>query len=249
MANSAEAQAWVSIGTNLPVKTKGVEKENIEEVVFKQEKDDDAGSEKQLHLDEDALQLEPFASDDFVTGDKFEQDEAQQNGHDTKEEPTSVENEKDKERDGESNSAKPKDEEEDVGHQTNSNNPQLVRCRIFVGHLNTDKCSRKDVEDLFAPFGKVLACSLQQGYGFVQYETEQSARKAIKELHGVSFFGMKLGTPLFALLELVIKYIHAFYIHLCNLCYNIPNKAFLTFVLRFYTLFLLLCSCEEEITA
>lgn len=204
MANSAEAQAWVSIGTNLPAKSKGVEKENVEEMVIKQEKDDDAGSEKQLHLDEDALQLEPFASDDFVAG---EQEEARKNGHETNEEPTSDVSEnhgKNKEIDRES-----KGEEEDVGHQTNSNNPQLVRCRIFVGHLNTDKCSRKDVEDLFAPFGKVLACSLQQGYGFVQYETEQSARKAIKELHGVSFFGMKLGTPLFALLELVTKYFHA----------------------------------------
>lgn len=199
MANSAEAQAWVSIGTNLPAKTKGVEK--VEEVtIIKQEKDDDVGSEKQLHLDEDALQLEPFASDDFVAGDKFEQEVAE-NGHETNEEPVSGVGEKqnkEKERERNSNSAK---DDEDVGHQTNSNNPQLVRCRIFVGHLNTDKCSRKDVEDLFAPFGKVLACSLQQGYGFVQYETEQSARKAIRELHGVNFFGMKLGTPLYALPE------------------------------------------------
>ena len=205
MANSAEAQAWVSIGTNLPAKAKGVEK--VEDDTIKQEKDDDVGSEKQLHLDEDALQLEPFASDDFVAGDKFEEEEEneQRNGHETTEEPTSGVDEKQaKDKERESRSAK-NDEEVDIGHQTNSNNPQLVRCRIFVGHLNTDKCSRKDVEDLFAPFGKVLACSLQQGYGFVQYETEQSARKAIRELHGISFFGMKLGTPLFALLEFVVR--------------------------------------------
>jgi len=65
-----------------------------------------------------------------------------------------------------------------------------------VGHLNTDKASRKDVEELFEPFGKILGTSLQQGYGFVQYETEESARKAIRELHGIHFFGMKLGNEL-----------------------------------------------------
>ena len=72
-----------------------------------QEKDDDVGSEKQLHLDEDALQLEPFASDDFVAGDKFKQEVAE-NGHETNEEPVSGVGEKqnkEKERERNSNSA------------------------------------------------------------------------------------------------------------------------------------------------
>ena len=80
-----------------------------------------------------------------------------------------------------------------VRDRTNSNDPKLIRARVFVGHLNTEKCSRSELEDLFSPFGKVASCSLQHGYGFVQYYEEQAAKRAITELHGLQFKGMKLG--------------------------------------------------------
>ena len=80
--------------------------------------------------------------------------------------------------------------------RTNSSDPKMIRSRVFVGHLNTDKCSRSELEELFSPFGKVTSCSLQHGYGFVQYHDEQAANRAITELHGLQFKGMKLGmTP------------------------------------------------------
>ena len=77
--------------------------------------------------------------------------------------------------------------------RTNSSDPKMIRSRVFVGHLNTDKCSRQELEELFSPFGKVASCSLQHGYGFVQYYDEQAAKRAITELHGLQFKGMKLG--------------------------------------------------------
>ena len=77
--------------------------------------------------------------------------------------------------------------------RTNSLDPTLICSRVFVGHLNTDKCSRTELEELFSPFGKVASCSLQHGYGFVQYCDEQAAARAITELHGLQFKGMKLG--------------------------------------------------------
>lgn len=77
--------------------------------------------------------------------------------------------------------------------RTNSSDPKMIRARVFVGHLNTDKCSRSELEELFSPFGKVASCSLQHGYGFVQYHDEQAAKRAITELHGLQFKGMKLG--------------------------------------------------------
>lgn len=77
--------------------------------------------------------------------------------------------------------------------RTNSSDPKMVRSRVFVGHLNTEKCSRSELEELFSPFGKVASCSLQHGYGFVQYYDEQAAKRAITELHGLQFKGMKLG--------------------------------------------------------
>ena len=80
-----------------------------------------------------------------------------------------------------------------VRDRTNSNDPKMIRSRVFVGHLNTEKCSRSELEDLFSPFGKVASCSLQHGYGFVQYYEEQAAKRAITELHGLQFKGMKLG--------------------------------------------------------
>lgn len=77
--------------------------------------------------------------------------------------------------------------------RTNSSDPKMIRSRVFVGHLNTDKCSRSELEELFSPFGKVASCSIQHGYGFVQYYEEQAAKRAITELHGLQFKGMKLG--------------------------------------------------------
>jgi RNA recognition motif-containing protein len=79
-----------------------------------------------------------------------------------------------------------------LSDRTNSSDPKMVRCRVFVGHLNTDKCSRNELEELFTPFGKVASVSLQHGYGFVQYYDEQAAKRAITELHGLQFKGMKL---------------------------------------------------------
>ena len=88
-----------------------------------------------------------------------------------------------------------RDRETGVRDRTNSADPKMVRARVFVGHLNTEKCSRSELEELFSPFGKVASCSLQHGYGFVQYYEEQAAKRAITELHGLHFKGMKLGMP------------------------------------------------------
>ncbi len=78
-------------------------------------------------------------------------------------------------------------------HDTSSNSPYMIRSRIFVGHLDTDKVSKEDVRQLFAPYGKVVGVALHQGYGFVQYDNAESAKAAIKEAHGTPVAGMKIG--------------------------------------------------------
>lgn len=78
-------------------------------------------------------------------------------------------------------------------YTTNSNNPDDVKSRVFVGHLNTDACEKSEVEDLFKPYGKVLGITLQNGYGFVQYEDEKSVKDAIKHLHATMFHDRQLG--------------------------------------------------------
>lgn len=78
-------------------------------------------------------------------------------------------------------------------YTTNSSMPEDIKSRVFIGHLNTDKCDKKEVDELFRPFGKILGVNLQNGYGFVQYEEEKSVKEAIKHLHGTVFKEDKLG--------------------------------------------------------
>lgn len=79
---------------------------------------------------------------------------------------------------------------------TSSNEVKDIRSRVFVGHLNTDRATRSDVEKLFEKCGKINAISLLSGYGFVQFDNEESALKAIEKYHGTVFFNTKLGNPL-----------------------------------------------------
>ena len=204
-----EAEAWAQIGTN--VTEESVEKQPVvpEPVASSElpttdaeadatkapERDEDANSEVQLHVDEDA---EPFQVDDAIenepepetndkedtsTSPKGEGDTLPQVPEDSKEKgPDEIQKSRDRDLD-----------DADIHKKTNSGNPKMIRARVFVGHLNTEKASRKDVEDLFAPYGKVYGVSLQNGYGFVQYEREDEAKRAIKELHGTHFCGMRMG--------------------------------------------------------
>ena len=88
-------------------------------------------------------------------------------------------------------SSKDKDKYND--YTTNSSMPEDIKSRVFVGHLNTDKCEKTEVDELFRPFGKILGVNMQNGYGFVQYEEEKSVKEAIKHLHGTVFKDEKLG--------------------------------------------------------
>lgn len=76
---------------------------------------------------------------------------------------------------------------------TNSGSPDMVRSRLFIGHVNTDYVDKDDVLKLFSPYGKVIGITLNKGYGFVQYDNEQSAKAAIREVHGTPFGGAKIG--------------------------------------------------------
>ena len=95
--------------------------------------------------------------------------------------------------DGEKGSVSPKGDGKSESTNTASLSERAIRSRVFVGHLDTDQCSRVDVKRLFEQCGPVKAVSLQQGYGFVQYEKTSSALKALDEMHGKRYLGMNLG--------------------------------------------------------
>lgn len=78
-------------------------------------------------------------------------------------------------------------------NSTNRNDSKSIRCRIFVGNLNTEDLSREEFENIFAKHGRVIGCSVHNGFGFVQYEKESSADEAVTKEHGNTIKGKKVG--------------------------------------------------------
>ncbi len=69
----------------------------------------------------------------------------------------------------------------------------MMNSRVFIGNLPAEKVSRQGVEQMFGSFGKILGVSLHKSYGFVQFDNEDSAQTAAKEINGTVLHGLKLG--------------------------------------------------------
>uniref|UniRef100_T1JLH4 RRM domain-containing protein n=1 Tax=Strigamia maritima TaxID=126957 RepID=T1JLH4_STRMM len=67
-----------------------------------------------------------------------------------------------------------------VGNQTNSNDPQAVNSRLFVGNLNTYQVTKDDVERMFKRYGRIAGISMHKGYAFVQFTNPYDARNAVQ---------------------------------------------------------------------
>lgn len=54
-----------------------------------------------------------------------------------------------------------------VGNQTNSQDPQAINSRTFVGNLNTFQCTKTDVERMFQRYGRIAGeyCTAGEGDG------------------------------------------------------------------------------------
>ena len=52
-------------------------------------------------------------------------------------------------------------------------------CRIFIGNLFAEKTSSKEVESIFAVYGKVIDVVSHASFGFIQYDNVESAQAAI----------------------------------------------------------------------
>lgn len=79
------------------------------------------------------------------------------------------------------------------GRNTSSRDPKLMNARVFLGNFPAEGMERKEVEEIFSVFGKVLGISLHKTYGFVQYDNDENANAAVNEWHGKVFKGKKLG--------------------------------------------------------
>uniref|UniRef100_A0A8C5DUT1 Nuclear receptor coactivator 5 n=1 Tax=Gouania willdenowi TaxID=441366 RepID=A0A8C5DUT1_GOUWI len=73
-----------------------------------------------------------------------------------------------------------------------SNDPRDLERRIFVGNLPTSEMKKKDLEDMFRPYGKVVGVSMFRGFGFVQFEHPEEAEAAKEGHKGRIYKGYKI---------------------------------------------------------
>lgn len=85
-----------------------------------------------------------------------------------------------------------------VGNQTNSQDPQAVNSRVFVGNLNTFQCSKTDVERMFQRYGRIAGISMHKGYAFVQFTNPFDARSACLGEDGRTVLGQTLDVNMVA---------------------------------------------------
>jgi len=58
-----------------------------------------------------------------------------------------------------------------VGNQTNSQDPQAVNSRVFVGNLNTFQCSKTDVERMFQRYGRLAGEFIAETFISIQFKS------------------------------------------------------------------------------
>lgn len=73
-----------------------------------------------------------------------------------------------------------------------SNDPRDLERRIFVGNLPTSDMEKKDLEELFSTYGKVVGVSMFRGFGFVQFEHVEEAEAAKLHQKGRIYKGYKI---------------------------------------------------------
>jgi RNA recognition motif-containing protein len=63
-----------------------------------------------------------------------------------------------------------------VGNQTNSQDPQAVNSRVFVGNLNTFQCSKTDVERMFQRYGRLAGEFIAETFISIQFKSPRGYR-------------------------------------------------------------------------
>jgi hypothetical protein len=79
-----------------------------------------------------------------------------------------------------------------------SKEAQTPQTNLYVGNLSP-LATLKDVENMFSQFGKIARCKIgasrstsKNGYAFVQFEEEDSAKKAVDAMNGAVVDGRTL---------------------------------------------------------
>lgn len=75
--------------------------------------------------------------------------------------------------------------------------------RIFLGNLPSERTSRDELYEIFSKYGTIKEVIMRRSFGFIQFETEESARAAIAGEQGRTISGMRIGNVLEALKPLL----------------------------------------------
>ncbi|XP_036614444.1 heterogeneous nuclear ribonucleoproteins C1/C2-like [Trichosurus vulpecula] len=81
---------------------------------------------------------------------------------------------------------------------TNKTDPRSMNSHVFIGNLNTLVVKKTDVEAIFSKYGKIVGCSVNKGFAFVQYVNERNACAAVAGEGGRMIAGQVLDINLAA---------------------------------------------------
>jgi arginine/serine-rich splicing factor 4/5/6 len=62
--------------------------------------------------------------------------------------------------------------------------------RVYIGHLSRN-AEKRDLEDLFKSYGRILDITVKNGFGFVEFDDKADAEDAVHDFHGTKFMGQR----------------------------------------------------------
>lgn len=62
--------------------------------------------------------------------------------------------------------------------------------RVYIGRLPRD-ATKRELENLFKDFGKILDVTVKTGFGFVEFENKVDAEDAVHDIHDTKFLGQR----------------------------------------------------------
>lgn len=68
-----------------------------------------------------------------------------------------------------------------------------IHCRIFLGNLASEKTSKEEIRHIFERYGHIDEVVMRKSFGFVQFNTPEAARDAIKSENGRMIGGIRVG--------------------------------------------------------
>ncbi|KAG2209365.1 hypothetical protein INT46_002608 [Mucor plumbeus] len=63
--------------------------------------------------------------------------------------------------------------------------------RVYIGRLARD-ANRRDLEDLFKDYGRILDVTVKSGFGFVEFADKIDAEDAVHDFHDTKFLGQRI---------------------------------------------------------